>query len=177
MRRCSLQPQVPICGWLMALPWCVTLSGCWCWLLRCSNYFLYGHICLFQLMFMMLHCNYPMFNANFHSPNYTVKIRSCTVHAYEVSFHYVTQGLQGFHIWRVHPQIVTDALYGFHDSGHGCVLSWFTPKICAGFCSMLGRSRDFFQNLVILNWNMAVNICKICIQIGLLDFLDNSGQS
>ncbi len=36
------------CGWLMAIPWCVTLSGCWAWLLRCSNYFLYGDIGLFR---------------------------------------------------------------------------------------------------------------------------------
>ncbi len=36
----ALQAQVPICGWLMAIPWCVTLSGCRGWLLRCSNYFL-----------------------------------------------------------------------------------------------------------------------------------------
>ncbi len=25
------------------------------------------------------------------------------------------------------------SLYGFHDSGHGYELSWFIPKICAGF--------------------------------------------
>ncbi len=43
----TLQAQVPICAWLMAIPWCVTLSGCWGWLLRCSNYFLYGDIGLF----------------------------------------------------------------------------------------------------------------------------------
>ncbi len=44
-----LQAQVPICGWLMAIPWCVTLSGCPGWLLRCSNYFLYGDIGLFRV--------------------------------------------------------------------------------------------------------------------------------
>ncbi len=44
-----LQAQVPICGWLMAIPWCVTSSGCRDWLLRCSNYFLYGDIGLFRM--------------------------------------------------------------------------------------------------------------------------------
>ena len=34
-----LQAQVPIWGWLMAIPWCVTLSGCQDWLLRCSTLF------------------------------------------------------------------------------------------------------------------------------------------
>ncbi len=43
----SFQAQVPICGWLMAIPWCVTLSGCRGWLLKCSYYFLYGNIGLF----------------------------------------------------------------------------------------------------------------------------------
>ena len=43
----SLQAQVPICGWLMVIPWCVTLSGCQGWLLRSSNYFLYGDLGLF----------------------------------------------------------------------------------------------------------------------------------
>ncbi len=37
-----------ICGWLMAIPWCFMLSGCRGWLLRCSNYFLYGDIGLFR---------------------------------------------------------------------------------------------------------------------------------
>ncbi len=45
----SLQAQVPICGWLMVIPWCVTLSGCRGWLLGCSNYFLYGDIGLFRM--------------------------------------------------------------------------------------------------------------------------------
>ncbi len=45
----SRQAQVPICGWLMAIPWCVTLSGCRGWLLRCSNYFLYGDLGLFRI--------------------------------------------------------------------------------------------------------------------------------
>ena len=40
--------QVPVCGWLMAIPRYVTLSGCRGWLLRCSNYFLYGDIGLFR---------------------------------------------------------------------------------------------------------------------------------
>ena len=44
----TLQAQVPIYGWLMAIPWCVTLSGCRGWLLRCSNHFLYGDIGLLQ---------------------------------------------------------------------------------------------------------------------------------
>ena len=44
----SLQEQVPICGRLIAIPWCVTLSGYWGWLLSCSNYFLYGDIDLFR---------------------------------------------------------------------------------------------------------------------------------
>ncbi len=45
----TLQAQVPICGWLMVVPWCFTLSGCRGWLLRCSNYFLCGDIGLFRM--------------------------------------------------------------------------------------------------------------------------------
>ena len=45
----TLQAEVPICDWLMVIPWCVTLSGCRGWLLRCSNYFLYGNIGLFHV--------------------------------------------------------------------------------------------------------------------------------
>ena len=45
----SMILKSPLCGWPMAIPWwCVTLSGCWGWLLRCSNYFLYGDIGLFR---------------------------------------------------------------------------------------------------------------------------------
>ncbi len=51
-----VQAQVPICGWLMVIPWCVTLLGCRGWLLRCSNYFLYGDIGLFRTLRMMLTC-------------------------------------------------------------------------------------------------------------------------
>ncbi len=40
----SLQAQVPICGWVMVIPWC------WGWLLRCSNYFLYGDITSIRLV-------------------------------------------------------------------------------------------------------------------------------
>ncbi len=36
----SLYPHM----WLMVIPWCVTLSGCRGWLLRCSNHLLYGDI-------------------------------------------------------------------------------------------------------------------------------------
>ena len=38
-----------LCGWLMVIHWCVTLSGCRGWLLRCSNYFLYlwGYIYIY----------------------------------------------------------------------------------------------------------------------------------
>ncbi len=44
-----------ICGWLMAISWCVTLSACRGWLLRCSDYFLYGDIGLFRpLLFRSL---------------------------------------------------------------------------------------------------------------------------
>ena len=39
------------------------------------------------------------------------------------------------------------------------------------------QAKYFFQNLGILNYTMTVNICKICMQISLLDFLNNSGQS
>ncbi len=42
-----VQALIPICGWLMVIPWCVTLSGCRGWLLRYSNQFLYGDIGLF----------------------------------------------------------------------------------------------------------------------------------
>ncbi len=45
----QLQAQVPVCVWLVAIPWCVTLSGCRGWLLRCSNYFLCGDIGLFRV--------------------------------------------------------------------------------------------------------------------------------
>ncbi len=50
----SLQAQVPICGWLMAIRWCVTSSGCRGWLLRCSSYFLYGDIGLFWVQLEIL---------------------------------------------------------------------------------------------------------------------------
>ena len=36
----SLQAHVPICGWLMVIPCCVTLSWCWGRLLRWSNHFI-----------------------------------------------------------------------------------------------------------------------------------------
>ncbi len=38
----------------MVIPWCVTLSGCRGWLLRCSNYFLYGDIGLFWVGWVVL---------------------------------------------------------------------------------------------------------------------------
>ncbi len=43
------QAQVPIYGWLMVIPWCVTLSGCRGRLLRWSNHFLYEDLGLFRL--------------------------------------------------------------------------------------------------------------------------------
>ncbi len=44
----SLQAVSPICGWMMVIPWCVTLSGCRGRLHRYSNHFLYGDIGLFR---------------------------------------------------------------------------------------------------------------------------------
>ena len=37
---------IPTCGWVMVIPWCVTLSGYQGWLLRYSNQFFYGDIAL-----------------------------------------------------------------------------------------------------------------------------------
>ncbi len=44
-----------ICGWLMVIPWSVSYSGCRGWLLRNSDYFLYGYIDLlwFQDLFWL----------------------------------------------------------------------------------------------------------------------------
>ncbi len=53
--RLSFQGQVPICGWLMAILWCVTLSGYPGWLLRCSNSFLYtGRDTLSPMPFLLM---------------------------------------------------------------------------------------------------------------------------
>ncbi len=49
------QAQVPICGWLMVISWCVTLSGCRGWLLIFSNYFLHGDIGLFCMALLPLY--------------------------------------------------------------------------------------------------------------------------
>ncbi len=45
-----------ICGWLMAIPWCVTLSGCRGRLLRYSNHFLYGDIGLLHVHCSLFWC-------------------------------------------------------------------------------------------------------------------------
>ena len=45
---CSLHTFISMCVWLMAIVWCVTLSGCWDRLLRCSNHFLCGGISLLR---------------------------------------------------------------------------------------------------------------------------------
>ncbi len=46
----SLQATIPIWGWQMVIPWCVTFSGCRDRLLRYSNNFLYGDIGLFFIL-------------------------------------------------------------------------------------------------------------------------------
>ncbi len=51
-----LQALIPICGWLMVVPGCVSLSGCQGWLLRYSDHFLYGDIGLLRARKTSIFC-------------------------------------------------------------------------------------------------------------------------
>ncbi len=61
----SLQALIPICSWLMVIPWCISMSGCRGWLLRYFNHFLYGDIGLLRSYQALSHSFHTLVNISY----------------------------------------------------------------------------------------------------------------
>ncbi len=94
----SLLENVPICGWLMAILWCVTLSRCRGWLLRWSNYFLYGEIGLFWY-------------SPFYWPHHKCHLPSCVHIKLNCSFVCPSKQLGLWQHWKEHLYFTNTVIY------------------------------------------------------------------